>query len=127
MDYTQMEFTDGFDYSYRANRNREIEDLFTTTLNYHLGAEFRIPMQIPVWGRAGFMYLPSPYANDPSEYDKKYLTIGAGTLVDNTFGIDLAYAYGWWKDFGDNYGSNVSRTFQDITVNNLFLNFYVKY
>jgi len=118
MDYTEMQFTDGFDYSYRADRNREIEDLFTTTLNYHLGAEFRIPMQIPVWCRAGVMYLPSPYANDPSEFDKKYLTIGAGTLIDDTFGIDLAYAHGWWKDFGDNYGSNVSRT---------FLNLYVKY
>ena len=127
MDYTEMQFTDGFDYSYRADRNREIEDLFTTTLNYHLGAEFRIPMQIPVWCRAGVMYLPSPYANDPSEFDKKYLTIGAGTLIDDTFGIDLAYAHGRWKDFGDNYGSNVSRTFQDINVNNLFLNLYVKY
>ena len=127
MNYTEMEFTDGFDYSYLSDRNREIEDLFTTTLNYHLGAEFRIPIQIPLWGRAGFMYLPSPYANDPSEYDKKYLTAGAGTLIDDTFGIDLAYAYGWWKDYGDNYGSNVSRTYQDINVNNLFLNLYIKY
>ena len=125
MDYTQMEFTEGFDYTYRAARQKEIEDLFTTALDYHFGVEVKIP-NLPVFGRAGFMYLQSPYANDPSEFDKKYLTIGGGILLDNMIGIDVAYAYGWWKDFGDNYGVNVSRTFQDINVNNLILNISVK-
>jgi hypothetical protein len=68
------------------------------------------------------MYLQSPYAEDPSEFDKKYFTLGAGILIDSVFGIDVAYSYGWWKDFGDNYGVNVSRTFQDINVNNIILN-----
>ena len=121
-DYTQMEFTEGFDYAYRAARNKEIDDLFTTALDYHLGAEVKIP-NLPILGRAGFMYLQSPYADDPSEFSKKYVTVGAGTLIDNTFGLDLAYAYGWWKDYGDNYGVNVSRTYQDINVSNLILNF----
>ena len=125
MDYTQMEFTEGFDYTYRAARQKEIEDLFTTTLDYHLGTEVKIP-NLPIFGRAGFMYLQSPFANDPSEFDKKYITVGGGALIDNMFGIDVAYAYGWWKDYGDNYGVNVSRTFQDITVNNLILNLSVK-
>jgi len=125
MDYTQMEFTEGFDYTYRAARKKEIEDLFSTAIDYHLGAEVKIP-RLPIFGRAGFMYLRSPYADDPSEFDKKYLTIGGGALIDNMFGIDIAYAYGWWKDFGDNYGVNVSRTFQDISVNNLILNLSVK-
>ena len=44
------------------------------------------------------------------EFDKKYFTLGAGILIDSIFGIDAAYSYGWWKDFGDNYGVNVSRT-----------------
>jgi len=26
--------------------------------------------------------------------------------------------YGWWKDFGENYGFNQSRTLQDITYHN---------
>ena len=46
-------------------------------------------------------------------------------ILANMFTVDVAYAYGWWKDFGDNYGVNVSRTFQDITVNNLIVNFSV--
>jgi hypothetical protein len=124
MDYTQMEFTEGFDYAYRTARQKEIDDLFTTALDYHFGAEVKIP-SLPILGRAGFMYLQSPYANDPSEFDKKYVTVGAGTLIHNTFGFDIAYAYGWWKDYGDNYGVKVSRTYQDINVNNLILNFSV--
>jgi hypothetical protein len=126
MDYTQMEFTDGFDYAYRAERQAEIDDLFSTAIDYHLGAEVKIP-NLPVFGRAGFMYLQSPYADDPSEFDKKYFTVGGGVLVDNMFGIDLAYAYGWWKDFGDNYDVNVSRTYQDINVNNLILNLSARF
>jgi hypothetical protein len=121
MDYTQMEFTEGFDYEYRNARQKEIDDLFTTTIDYHLGAEVKLP-NLPIFGRAGVMYLQSPYADDPSEFDKKYFTLGAGILIESVFGIDVAYSYGWWKDFGDNYGVNVSRTYQDINVNNIILN-----
>ena len=116
-----MEFTEGFDYNYRNDRQKEIDDLFTTTIDYHLGAEIKL-LNLPIFGRAGVMYLQSPYADDPSEFDKKYFTLGAGILIDSVFGIDVAYSYGWWKDFGDNYGVNVSRTFQDINVNNIILN-----
>jgi len=124
-DYTDMEFTEGFDYSYRSDRNSEINDLFTTTIDYHLGAEIKIPM-LPVFGRAGFMYLQSPYKDDPSQFDRKYLTLGAGVLINHLFNIDVAYAYGWWENYGDNYDVNVSRTYQDINVNNLVLNFSIK-
>lgn len=126
MDYTQMEFTEGFDYNYRSDRQKEIDDLFTTTIDYHLGAEVKLP-NLPIFGRAGVMYLQSPYAEDPSEFDKKYFTLGAGILIDSVFGIDVAYSYGWWKDFGDNYGVNVSRTFQDINVNNIILNLSARF
>jgi hypothetical protein len=126
IDYTQMEFTEGFDYAYMAARQAEIDDLFSTAVDFHFGAEVKIP-NLPVFGRAGFMYLQSAYANDPSEFDKKYFTVGAGILIDSVFGIDVAYAYGWWKDFGDNYGVNVSRTYQDINVNNLILNLSAKF
>lgn len=120
MDYTQMEFTEGFDYEYRNARQKEIDNLFTTTINYHLGAELKLP-NLPIFGRAGVMYLQSPYADDPSEFDKKYLTVGGGILFENIFSIDAAYSYGWWTDYGDNYGTNISRTFQDIKVENVIL------
>lgn len=121
MDYTQMEFTEGFDYSYIQDRQNEIDDLFTTAVDYHLGTEVKIP-SLPVYGRAGGIYLQSPYADDPPDFDKKYITVGVGTLIENAFIIDFAYSYGWWQDYGDNYGVNVSRTYQDIHVDNWYLN-----
>ncbi|NNJ53305.1 MAG: hypothetical protein HKP17_09055 [Ignavibacteriaceae bacterium] len=124
IDYTQMDFNKGFDSQYRIERKREIEDLFTTVVNLHAGAEFKFP-QTPVLGRFGVMYLPSQFEGDPSEFDKKYLTAGVGVYLANMFKIDVAYAYGWWEDFGDNYGVNASRTLQDITVNNFIVNFIV--
>jgi len=121
IDYTEMNFSEGFTTEYRIARNREIEDLFTTTLNYNLGAEVKVP-SLPIWGRIGTMYFQSPFANDPGEFDKKYLTVGAGIELGHRFKIDAAYAFGWWEDFGDNYGVNESRTFQDINVHQVVLN-----
>jgi len=121
INYSDMEFRDGFTTEYRIARNREIENLFRTAINYNIGAEFRVP-SIPIWLRIGGMYLQSPFANDPTEYDKKYLTAGAGIKLGGIFMIDLGYAFGWWEDFGDNYGVNESRTFQDINVHHVVLN-----
>ena len=58
---------------------------------------------------------------DDSAFDNNMLTAGAGFKLGDTIGIDVAYAYGWWKDIGDNYDSNVSRTFQDIETHNVML------
>jgi hypothetical protein len=126
IDYTQMEFTEGFDYNYRLERQKEIDDLFRATLNYYVGGEIKIPM-LPIYGRVGGMYLQSPYNNDPMEFDKKYITLGGGITFDNIFSIEVGYSYGWWTDFGDNYDVNVSRTYQDITVENLLLNLTAKF
>ncbi len=125
MDYTQMEFTEGFSYDYISARQREIDDLMTTTIDYHLGAEVKIP-NTPLFGRAGFMYFQSPYDGDPSDFNRKYITAGAGAVVDEQFIIDFAYTYGWWQNYGDNYGVNVSRTYQDIYVDNWYLNLAVR-
>jgi hypothetical protein len=121
IDYRQMKFTEGLGTEYRIERNKEIDDLFRTAVTYNIGAELKVPL-LPIWGRIGAMYIQSPYADDPSEFDKKYVTAGAGIMLGNIFKIDFAYAYGWWNDFSDNYGSNVSRIQKEITVQNYFLN-----
>ena len=126
IDYTQMEFTKGFDSNYRIERQKEIDELFRTTINYYAGGEIKIPF-LPIYGRAGAMYLQSPYADDPMEFDKKYITLGGGIIFDEVFAIEAAYSYGWWTDFSDNYGSNVSRTYQDITVENVILNLSARF
>jgi len=120
IDYSQMQFTEGLGTQYRIERNKEISDLFRTAVTYNLGAELKVPF-LPIWGRIGAMYIQSPYADDPADFDKKYLTAGVGLMLGNVFKIDVAYAYGWWNDFSDNYESNVSRTLHDVSVQNVVL------
>ncbi len=121
IDYTQMQFTKGLGTGYRIERNKEIENFFRTAATYNIGAEMRVPF-LPIWGRIGAMYLQSPYKNDPADFDKKYLTAGVGVKLGGVFSIDVGYAYGWWKDFNDNYGSNVSRVSHDVNVQNVVVN-----
>jgi len=116
IDYSQMKFTDGFEAAIRDEKNQAINDVFESVINYNVGAEFTLPyptMKI----RGGFIYNPSPYVGDGSEYDKKYVTVGLGLPLSKNLIIDFAYLHGWWKNFGDNYGYNVSRTYQDLKLN----------
>lgn len=118
-DYSQMEFTDGLGDD-RTKRNQEISDLFRLAPTYNIGAEVNLPSS-PITLRIGGIYNKSPYADDPAEFDKKYLTAGAGLLLGDDLRVDFGYAFGWWKDFIDNYDSNISRVYHDINVHNLVL------
>lgn len=122
IDFTQMEFKSGgdLDAATISANNKDIKQLFRAVLNYNLGAEYTIPT-VNLRLRGGFILNPSPYQGDPSERDRKYITGGIGFLAEEAFAFDLGYAYGWWKDIGDNYGANVSRTYQDIKSHNLIL------
>jgi long-subunit fatty acid transport protein len=119
IDYSETEFSDadGLDAKYISDQNIIIKDLLTSAFNYNLGLEYTIP-RVGLRLRGGFLTQPSPFKDDPSNYDRKYFTGGLGYLVDETIGIDLGYAYGWWDNFGDNYGGGESRTSQEINVNN---------
>ncbi len=118
IDYASAEFTSGFDKNLRLDKNKEINDLFTSVINLNAGGEYFIP-NLKLNLRAGFMYKPSAFKNDPGDFDKKFITLGAGYKLSKKLNFDIAYAYGWWKDFGDNYGSNLSRVYQDIRIGNL--------
>lgn len=122
VDYSQMEFKNGNGLSeqYIAGINKDITTTLGSVINLNAGAEYTVPV-VGLRIRGGFILQPSAYKNDPSEYDKKYVTAGIGFLVDQTVGIDIGFAHGWWKDYGDNYGTNVSRTSQDIKTNRVIL------
>jgi len=100
--------------------NGNIKDQLEAVFNYNVGVEYTFPV-IGIRLRGGYMVQPSPYKGDASEYNHKYLTGGIGFLLDETVGVDFAVAHGWWKDFGDNYGNEISRTNQDITVNKFIM------
>ena len=127
IDYSQTTFknTNGLTEQFAEDLDKKIKDQLRAVFNYNLGVEYNIPGGLRI--RGGYFVQPSPYQGDPSEFNKKYLTAGIGFLTNETVGLDFAYAYGWWKDYGDNYGVNVSRTFQDINVNNLIMSLSVKF
>ena len=122
IDYKEMEFSngEGISAAYFSDQNKRIKNLMRQVVNYNIGAEYTFP-EIGFRVRGGFMLYPSAFEDDPSDFDKKFLTAGIGFLTDGVLGIDIAYAYGWWKDLGDNYDSNVSRTFQEITYHKVML------
>lgn len=122
-DYSQLKFDhagEGLSIQYIEDQNKIINDLLGSVFSYNVGVEYTIaPLGLRL--RGGYMVQPSPYKDDPPEFNHKYVTGGIGFLANETIGLDLAIAHGWWQDIGDNYGSNVSRTYQDISVNNLIL------
>lgn len=122
INYTELEFTnaEGISQSYISDQNKKIKSLLRPTLNFSFGGEYTLPL----WNlrlRGGYILQKSPFENDSPNFDKKYLTAGIGILVEGVIGIDFGYAYGWWKDIGDNYGSNLSRTFQDIKYHKIII------
>jgi hypothetical protein len=122
IDYSQLKFEnpDGIGQDVIAGLNKDIQQNLTAVVNYNVGAEYTIPT-VGLRVRAGYFVQPSAYKNDPVSFDKKYITAGLGLLTEGTVGIDLAYAHGWYNDFGDNYGSNLSRTSQTIKENHFIL------
>ncbi len=122
IDYSTMEFDNpnGISASEIARINKNIQDFLSIKVNYNVGLEYNIPMT-GFRVRGGYFVQPSGFKDDPSDFHRKYLTGGLGYIIDGTIGIDLGYAYGWWKDIGDNYGENLSRTFQEIKTHNFML------
>lgn len=122
IDYSNLEFdnADGIAPEDIASMNKDIIDLLTLVFNYNVGLEFNVP-RTNLRLRTGFFVQPSPFEGDESDFDRKYFTAGLGYIIDGMIGIDLGYAYGWWKNFGDNYGSNLSRTFHDIKDHNFMI------
>ncbi len=114
-DWTQMEFRNA--NARLLGFNTQIKDEFQPTVDGHVGIEVE-PIEGSLQLRGGFAYLRSPYNGDPSNYDKKYITAGAGFLVANAIAIDLAFVHGYWKNFRVNYDAT-SRTDEDVTTNNL--------
>ena len=122
IDYSQIEFNNeaGLGEDYVAGLNKDVKELLGTAVNYNLGLEYTFP-DLGLRLRGGFFVKPSAYKDDDETFDKKYFTAGVGILADELVGIDVGYAHGWWKDYGDNYGVNLSRTYQDISTDNFIL------
>ena len=124
-DWTQMQFDS--DNPDLVAENRTIQTIYKPTTNLRAGAE------VTLWGlglklRGGYVLNPSPYKGDPSSFDQKYYTAGAGFIVDENITLNAGYAYGTWKTFRDNYylgGAVASRTSESVTTHRF--NFTLSY
>lgn len=121
-DYSQLQFDKpvGIQSIDLENRNKDIKDQLDVVINYNLGLEYIIP-RTGFRLRGGYFVQPSAFKNDNSDYDKKYLTAGLGLLANETLAIDFGFVHGWWKDFGENYGTGLSTTHQSIKLNKYVL------
>lgn len=128
IDYTQIKYDNprGLTLNYIQGLNKQIKENFKAVVDYRVGMEYTIK-DLDMRVRAGFFTQNSPYQNDPSEYNRTFITGGFGFLIDQVVAIDFTYAYGFWKTYGDNYGSGISRTFQDVTSSKLIASFNYRF
>jgi len=122
IDYSQskIENPEGLSNQYIGGVNKDIANTLGQVFSYNLGAEYTIT-QLGLRIRGGYFTQPSAYKDDPDQFDKKYLTAGFGFLLAENIGVDIGYARGWWKNIGDNYGVNISRTYQDIEIDRILV------
>ncbi len=122
IDYTQLKFANpsGLTTQYVESQNKQISDSLKAVFNYNLGAEYTVP-NTGLRIRAGYFIISSAYQSDPSSFNHKYYTFGAGYLLNGSVAVNVAYLHGSWKTYGDNYSNNLSRTHQNITSNRFIL------
>ncbi len=128
IDYTQIEYDNprGISLNDIQYLNKQIKENFKAVVDYRVGIEYTIK-ELDMRIRSGFFTQNSPYVNDPTEYNRTFITGGFGFLIDQAVSVDFTYAHGFWKTYGDNYGVNVSRTFQDVTSSKLIASFNYRF
>jgi long-chain fatty acid transport protein len=124
-DWSQIEWTDNQDLE---RTNTTLQSNFRAVTNIHLGAEYEIP-GTDVRVRGGYQITPSPYEGDPSSYDVKTITGGAGILLQNNVLLDLGLGFGKFSTRHSNYIDPVmtlaSPTYEDVKTTRV--NFTISY
>lgn len=122
-DWTQLEFSDATPEV--LSLNKDIKRLFRETLNVRVGAEYAF-RHSGLRLRGGFIYNPSPFTDDPSSFDQKYITAGLGVPLGEAAMLDVAYARGMWKTYISNYDAS-SLVDEEITTNNVIVTFSFRF
>jgi len=120
-DWTQLQFENA--NSDLIALNKDIKEIFRGTANLRAGVEYDLQ---DVRLRGGFIYNTSPYQNDPSSFDQKYVTAGLGVPLGGSTMLDIAYARGWWETFRTNYDRS-SRVNEKVTANNFLMTFSYRF
>jgi hypothetical protein len=116
-DWTQTRFS-------KANQdvmamNTEFATKYQGAYALRGGAEYEIPRS-GVRVRGGFIYDKSMFRGDPSNFDQKYWTAGAGVMLGEATMLDFGFAHGWWDTYRVNYDLT-SRVDEHIRTNTFLL------
>ena len=126
-EWSQSEYKGADEYGLRAGTSFETQ--YRDILRYHLGAEYRVPV-VALDLRAGYFVDPVPFigprdpgSDDPPihiEEDRRFITLGAGILIDEAMQIDIAWVRGAFKqveEYSGRYSDNVLS--EDYAINRL--------
>lgn len=121
MDWTQVKFAS----DELKELNRSFATDYRETVKLRLGGEIGLPFLASQF-RAGAIYDPTPLVDKDFDWDRKYLTMGYGLLIERIVKIDLAYVYGMWKQatFDD---LTPEGTEEDVTYQKLLLTISFRY
>ncbi len=101
-DWTQVRYNKSpWENVPKEELNEDIQTRYKDTLRFHVGGEFLLPV-VPITLRTGFYRNPIPFIGPRESGDPKieitnkrdYLTLGAGTLIDQVLAIDIAWVRG---------------------------------
>lgn len=122
-EWSQSEYKGTDEYDLRAATSFETQ--YRDVLRYHLGVEYQVPV-VALDLRAGYFVDPVPFVGprDPSsddppiriEEDRRFITLGAGILLDEAVQVDLAWVRGAFKQV-EEYSGNVLS--EDYAINRL--------
>ena len=126
-EWSQSEYKGADEYGLRADTSFETQ--YRDVLRYHFGVEYQVPV-VALDLRAGYFVDPIPFigprdpgSDDPPiriEEDRRFITLGAGILIDEAMQIDLAWMRGAFKQI-EEYSSELSDNVlsEDYAINRL--------
>jgi hypothetical protein len=133
IDYSTMKFSTSSNYGNydEINQNNaDVKEIYTNTINYRVGAEYKIG-QLAL--RAGYGINGSPYKNDPTDnFQMKYYSGGLGYRFNNYY-VDLAYqrmetnATSSAYTLPENYGATEPEATFKVAKNNAYLTLGVRF
>jgi len=130
VDYSTSKLRDGGENYDFTDENDEINEVYKTVGNLHIGGEYRLTDNFSL--RAGYEKYPSPYKSkafdaDQPNSDADYSSVSAGFgYKEGNFFLDMAYKHGTNKEYSTLYdGSEFAK--YDIKNNNVILTLGFKF
>ena len=86
-----------------------IKENYQEVFRWHLGAEFVMP-ELSTTVRAGYYVDPIPFKTVYLEKDRRYLTFGAGFLIDQVLTLDIAWNHSFYE-FRDDWSQFIKESY----------------